>query len=135
MSFRDKISRFMYGRYGNDKLNIALVVLFFVIWFINLFVNSLYLYLLALAVVLWQLYRTMSKSTLKRQKENAFFMRYWSRVSSFFKYQFRRIKEIKTNRYRKCPQCKSTLRLPRKSGKHTVNCPKCKSSFSVRILF
>ena len=37
--FTDKLSRFMYGRYGADQLYVALFVLYFVVLVINL-VNS-----------------------------------------------------------------------------------------------
>jgi DNA-directed RNA polymerase subunit M/transcription elongation factor TFIIS len=34
--------------------------------------------------------------------------------------------------FRDCTKCGSTLRLPRKSGKHSVKCPRCSHSFYVR---
>jgi hypothetical protein len=34
-----------------------------------------------------------------------------------------------------CPHCKANLRLPRKKGKHSVVCPRCKERFEVKNLF
>ena len=39
----------------------------------------------------------------------------------------------KTHVYKKCPRCHSVLRLPRRKGKHTTVCPKCKNEFKVYV--
>ena len=39
----------------------------------------------------------------------------------------------KTHVFKKCPGCKAVLRLPRKKGKHTVNCPHCHKNFTVHV--
>ena len=33
----------------------------------------------------------------------------------------------------KCEHCRAVLRLPKKPGKHTVRCPQCNKTFSVKI--
>ena len=35
--------------------------------------------------------------------------------------------------YKKCSKCKTVLRLPKQKGEHTVQCPKCRESFKVKI--
>ena len=42
-------------------------------------------------------------------------------------------RDRKTHVFRKCPACKSVLRLPRQKGKHTVRCPRCQHRFDVKI--
>ena len=45
-------------------------------------------------------------------------------------------KKLKTDRdhcFRICPQCRANIRLPKKRGKHTVVCPRCKCRFEVSI--
>ena len=44
--------------------------------------------------------------------------------------------KLKTDRdhcFRICPECMVNLRLPKKKGKHTVVCPRCKHRFEVKI--
>lgn len=44
--------------------------------------------------------------------------------------------KLKTDRdhcFRICPECMANLRLPKKKGKHTVVCPRCKHRFEVKI--
>lgn len=86
-------------------------------------------------VVVYLLFRMFSKNIYKRQAENQKFIRIWSKVKGFFTINFRRIKEIGTNRYRRCPSCRAQLRLPKKKGKHAVVCPACKKRFEVKIYF
>ena len=39
----------------------------------------------------------------------------------------------KTHIYRKCPNCKAEIRLPKKKGKHVCTCPRCKKDFDVIV--
>ena len=66
--------------------------------------------------------------------ENEKFMKIFKPVKVKGAFELRRIKEIKTHRFRKCPHCKKMLRLKRVRGKHTVKCPSCNKEFEVRIL-
>lgn len=134
MKFKDKLMRFMYGRYGNDKLNTALTVLFFVVWFINLFARTYTLYGVTLAILVWQIFRMMSRNTAARQRENGVYLKIRGKIISGARMFCTRIKDIRTFRYRRCPDCRATLRLPRRRGKHTVRCPKCGKEFPVNII-
>ena len=44
--FKSKLYRFMYGRYGTDKLGMVIIWTALVVMIINSFINSLVLYLL-----------------------------------------------------------------------------------------
>ena len=134
-SFRERFSRFMAGRYGTDQLNIGLLVLYFVFFLIHLLTRHIIFSSLMWAVLAWSLFRTLSKNIYGRQKENRAFLKLWNPVKSECILTFRRLKEVRTHTFRKCPQCKTVLRLPRKSGKHKVKCPRCKEPFQVRVLF
>ena len=129
------MARFMYGRYGADQLYYALFVLYFVVLLINLFTRSPIFDVLMWAVLVWMIFRTFSRNIYKRQRENEIFLKFWNPVKSEFSLLFRRIREIRAHRFRKCPQCKTVLRLPRKTGKHTVRCPRCQHKFQVRVFF
>lgn len=132
-NFKDKFARFMDGRYGTDQLYNALIVAAFVLLATNIFLRSSMIDILVWAVMIWLLFRAFSRNIYKRRMENEKFIKIWNPVKAEGSLTIRRIKEIKTHRFRKCPHCKAVLRLPAKKGKHTVNCPRCHNKFEVRI--
>lgn len=127
----------MYGRYGTDTLNkvylgvyIAVVLLYSIV---SLFLTDpaasailILSYLLtstALIVIIF--FRMFSRNVVKRRRENEAFC-------GFFRLLRNRFRDRKTHVYRKCPQCRAVLRLPRAKGKHSVICPRCKNRFRVK---
>ncbi len=144
MRFRDKLIRFMYGRYGYDKLSFFMFCVYFSVFVVRMFlafsssktvqIISLSLLFFSFALLALIIFRFLSKNIYARQRENAVYLKLSKPVGEFFKRTFNRVKYIKTHRYRKCPHCKSFLRLPRKKGKHTVLCPRCKKNFDVNII-
>ncbi len=131
MKFRDKMMRFMAGRYGVDQLSRALLWVYLALAVAGIFFDLFHL--AALAVVVWMFFRIFSKNVYKRQLENQKYLRFSGKVKGWFSLQKKKVTERKTHRYRTCPHCKATLRLPNKKGKHTVCCPKCKQDFDVKI--
>ena len=143
MSFREKIASFMRGRYGfgyrtADRINLCLLVSYIILGIVNLFVKNVVatyiISFLSLAVVAYLLFRIFSRNIPARSAENENFCLIFKAIGGFFKYNFRKIKDVGRCRYRKCKHCGATLRLPIKRGKNTVCCPKCKQRFDVRIL-
>ena len=130
-NLRNRLIRFMYGI---DKLYYGLVILSFVILVINAFVHSSILNVITWFILIIMIYRVLSKNIYKRRKENEVFIKGWSWVKSKILLSIRRIKEARTHRYHRCPHCKAMLRLPRKRGKHTVQCPRCKEDFKIRVI-
>lgn len=133
MKFRDTVIRFMGGRYGNDQLGITLTILCTALIIVNIFVRSVILYVLIMALMIWSIYRSMSRKIYERRKENEFFLGLVGKVRSFFNLQKRRFNDRKTHVYRTCPNCKKTLRLPRQKGSHTVCCPCCHNDFQCKV--
>lgn len=132
-NFKQKLIQFMLGRYGMDEMYIGLLVLWMVITVINDFAKSVLLNLLAFAVLMFGLYRFMSRRHDKRRRENEMFLKLWRPVRNWLTFQRDRFRDRKTARYRKCRHCKAIIKLPYKKGKHTVRCPKCGERFDVRI--
>ncbi len=124
----------MIGRYGNDQLGFALVLISLVCALVTFFtygIADLVFSLLQLILLSVWLMRTFSRNIYKRQKENIAFLKFWndlkkkfSGVTAFFK----RLSD-RRHRYFKCPKCKSRLRVPRGRGSITVTCPRCKHRF------
>ena len=131
----DSIQRFFIGRNKMDMFAFAAIIAYLVINIINMFFHLWVLTLLAFACFGYSIFRMLSKNIPQRQLENEKFLIIWGRVVAFFKLTKNRFKYIKTHVYKTCPSCKAKIRLPRKKGKHTVCCPKCRKDFKVRILF
>ena len=133
MKFRDNVIRFMGGRYGSDQLNTAFLVISIALIIVNCFVRSTILYALIMAIMIWSIYRSMSRKIYDRRRENEWFLGIVGKVRSFFNLQKRKFTDRKTHVYRTCPSCKKTLRLPKQKGSHTVCCPCCHNDFSCKV--
>lgn len=132
-----KFAVFMQGRYGTDKLNNSLFVLFFVLWLVNIFVfnftASLILNILQLAVIGIIIFRSLSYNINARSAENRKFLPIYNAVTGWFKLTYKKFKDRKYFRYVKCPMCKAQLRVKNQKGNHTVRCPRCGSEFNKKI--
>jgi len=131
-SFRERIARFMAGRYGVDKLYYFLLAICLILIVINFFANLYIIYLVESALFVFAFFRVMSRNIYKRQQENEKFIRLTEKPKKIFNLQKCKLRDRKTHVYRKCPSCKVVLRLPKSKGKHNVVCPKCKNRFEVR---
>jgi hypothetical protein len=132
-NLKNKLTRLMIGRYGIDQLYYALLGVWFVLLIANTFIRSGIISILMGAVLAGMIFRTLSRNIYKRRQENDKFMKMWNRIKAEGSLTMRRIREIKTHRFRKCPHCKRVLRLPRRKGKHTVKCPCCHHEFELCI--
>lgn len=123
--------RFMYGRNGTDKLNLVLLCCGFVLSLLSSALYQIALYnalsvllwvsvLLQLAsygLLIWCIFRTLSKNLPARQREDRRFTQFWHKLTD------------RKNRYYRCPQCRQTVRVPRGRGKICIKCPKCGEKF------
>lgn len=149
-NFFQKITQFMYGRYGNDKLNIGLCILWLIINILNtVFFGIIWIQLFTYLIVALIIFRCLSRNIAQRSKENEKFLdfcdwarpavikvkQYFCKAAEWFRLQYRKFKDRKTHRYIKCPYCKAVIRVPFRKGKHSVRCPRCTESFKTNILF
>ena len=132
-TFKERIANFMIGRYGVDRLYYFLLAVCSILIVINVFVSSLVLSILELALFAYSIFRVMSKNIYKRQQENEKFIKIADKPKKFINLQKCKKRDKDTHVYRKCPSCKNNLRLPKQKGEHTVVCPCCKHRFSVKI--
>lgn len=137
--FREKLARFMYGRYGNDSLGNFMLALYLVLAVVSLFVRhsiaATVIKLILAALIVLIFLRMFSRNHYARRKENEIFKKLWRPVKNEAILTKNRLRDIKGYRYRKCHHCRAVLRLPRKRGKHTVKCPGCGERFGVRVIF
>ena len=132
-SFRERIIKFMMGRYGTDELYYFLLGICFVLIIANLFIGSYIVSAIESLVFFYSLFRFLSRDVYKRRAENKKFLKLFDKPKDFFNLQKCKKRDRKTHIYKKCPACKNNLRLPREKGKHTVVCPCCKNRFDVKI--
>lgn len=100
----DALRRFMYGRYGTDKLNqtliIAALVLLLVGWLGGRFLAGwLNIFsFLAYVPLIWSIVRMYSRNIEKRRRQNAAYLRFLSALKD------------REHRYYRCPRCRQTVR-------------------------
>lgn len=132
---RDKLNQFMIGRYGIDQFYYALLVLYLILFALNIIFKHIIIFgLLTWVILIYAFFRVFSRNTYKRNMENQAFLRVWDKVKNFFSLNFSKIRDFRTKKYTKCPHCHAVLRLPRQKGKHTVRCPKCGDKFELKIV-
>ncbi len=129
----NRLRQFMYGRYGSDQLNTALIIAAVALSFVNIFARSLVIYIIQLVIMAFAVYRMFSRKIQTRLRENKAFLSVWEKIKLFFVRIKNRFKDRKTHVYMKCPTCKAQLRLQRIKGEHGVKCPKCGAEFRVKI--
>ena len=136
MNFRYKIQQFLYGRYicyGIDLLTKTLAIICVILSVINLLLGSFIVYIIETVLFIWMFVRLFSRNISARQKENQKVLNYVNKIKGKFALQNRIRNDRLTHIYKKCPHCSVMLRLPKRTGEHTVNCPRCKNNFKVKV--
>ncbi len=130
---KEKIGRFMAGRYGNDKLNQFMMAVFLGCAVLNLFVRNAYASTVlssweCLLIVLVYI-RMFSRNISKRYAENQKYLALENRLRRFFGQKRYLMQQRKEYHIYKCPGCKQKIRIPRGKGKISIRCPKCGEEF------
>ena len=111
----------MAGRYGTDKLNMAILGVGLVCAVITIFVGNpvadLTLTVISYGCMIWAIYRSFSRQTYKRYQENRKYLMFIDRIKD------------RSHRYFECPRCRQIVRVPRGKGKIAIICPKCQEKF------
>ena len=115
------LRHFMLGRYGTDKLNISILACGVLCALLSMFLRvpilNLALTLLSYALMIWAIFRMLSRNTYKRYQENRRYLRLLERMKD------------REHRYYDCPRCRQVVRVPRGQGKISITCPKCAEKF------
>lgn len=126
---KQKIQRFMMGRYGADQLGQILMGLSVVFLLVSLFTRWDIFYILVLAVMGYEYYRMMSRKIEKRYAENQKFLNWRYRLTVKWNRKKEHFRQCKTHHFYKCPSCRQKVRVPKGKGKICITCPKCKTEF------
>ena len=115
------LQRFMYGRYGTDKLNTVILAAGLICCLLSMFIPLAavkLLFMLASYILMGiAIFRMLSRNTYKRYQENRKYLMLLQRFKD------------KEHRYYDCPRCRQQVRVPRGKGKISITCPKCREKF------
>ena len=125
---RNALQRFMYGRYGNDQLNMVLVLLSLALYLVFAVTSWTFLYAVSFMLMAAALFRCLSRNYDRRRAENGKFLSLVQPVTRWYRLR-RTIRRDKDHCYFKCPNCGQQLRGPRGKGRITVTCRGCGASF------
>lgn len=118
----------MYGRYGNDQLNMVLVLLSLALYLVFAVTSWTVLYAVSFMLMAVALFRCLSRNYDRRRAENGKFLSLVQPVTRWYRLR-RTIRRDKDHCYFKCPNCGQQLRVPRGKGRITVTCRGCGASF------
>ena len=126
---REKLQRFMAGRYGVDAFSKFLMGTVLVLWVLDLFINSRILYSWSILLIIYMYFRMFSRNIQKRYQENIKFLQIKSKVLGKLKWNQLKsdVKGRKTHHIYRCPTCRQKIRIPRGKGRICITCPKCKT--------
>ena len=116
-----RLRNFMAGRYGTDRLNMAILCVGLVASLLSVMIKfapvNLVLFVLSYGMMFWAIFRTLSRNTYKRYQENRKFLQLTGRMKD------------REHRYFDCPKCRQMVRVPRGKGKISITCPRCREKF------
>ena len=128
---REKLMRFMQGRYGIDQLNSFLMIVCVICFIVNMFIGSIVLTFIAYGTWLFVIFRMFSKNIYARNRENDKYLNFFSPLSRWLKLKLMS-KQDPSNKYFSCPKCKQMVRVPKGHGTVVVTCPNCQNKFEKR---
>ena len=118
---RAGLFHFMSGRYGTDRLNMVILCVGVAASILSAFFQQYWwgrlAWVLSYALMIWAIFRSLSRNTYKRYEENRKFLLFFDRIKDH------------QHRYFTCPKCKSRLRVPRGVGSVTITCKSCGNKF------
>ena len=126
------LQRLMYGRNGSDQLGRAAIVAaqvldvesMFLIRNRHLQLVGILLYWVAMALLLYAIFRAFSKNLYKRREENSKFLQWTWKVKNGRSAAKARHADT-AHKYFTCKNCKTICRVPVGKGKVIITCPKC----------
>ena len=129
---KEKFIRFMYGRYGVDKLSRHLVWAGLILGLLSMLFGGNLLYLLSLATFIYSYFRVFSKNTTKRYRELCSYERFLAKIKGGPARWKREAAQRKQYRIFKCPSCRQKIRIPRGHGMVEIRCKKGGAVFRKR---
>lgn len=125
---REKMMRFMQGRYGNDRLGQTMLVAALICMLLSLF-RIPFVSAVGLVVLILTYYRMFSRQIGKRAAENQKYLALEWKLRARLQKGKQAVAQSRTHRIFRCPQCRQKIRVPRYRGRIAISCRKCGTEF------
>ena len=133
---KDKLNRFMQGRYGVDNFaRFTLGVALFVIVvgsFMRQNAAGGVLDTVGFILIIYTYFRILSRNISARYAENQKYLQLTAKFRYWLDQQKKLWQERRYHHIYTCPKCKQKIRIPKGKGKIMVRCPKCHFEFQKR---
>ena len=126
---KERMQRFMAGRYGNDQLNQFIFIVAIISMVLEIITRQSLFYTLTLVLLILAYVRVFSRNINKRYEENMKFLQKKDAILNKFRKQKYYAAQRRNFHIYTCPQCKQKIRIPKGKGKISIPCPKCRTSF------
>ena len=130
---KDKLNRFMQGRYGVDNFaRFTLGVALFVIVvgsFMRQNAAGGVLDTVGFILIIYTYFRILSRNISARYAENQKYLAKTYKIRTYIQQQKNSLAQRKAYHIYKCPGCKQKIRIPKGKGKIEIRCPKCGTTF------
>lgn len=126
---KERMQRFMAGRYGNDQLNQFIFIVAIISMVLEIITRQPLFYTLTLVLLILAYVRVFSRNINKRYEENMKFLQKKDAILNKFRKQKYYAAQRRNFHIYTCPQCKQKIRIPKGKGKISITCPKCRTSF------
>lgn len=126
---KEKLQRFMWGRYGNDRFNQFLMIVALVCLALSFFGLRIF-YVLALALLVYVYYRMFSRNMSKRSAENQWYLKKEMKVRSWWQRRkkllpdtgiIRSLNVRNADRSSGCPDTKERLRSTAENAERNLS--------------
>ena len=129
---KERMQRFMAGRYGNDQLNQFIFIVAIISMVLEIITRQSLFYTLTLVLLILAYVRVFSRNINKRYEENMKFLQRKDAILNKFRKQKYYAAQRRNYHIYTCPQCKQKIRIPKGKGKISITCPKCRTSFIIK---
>ena len=119
---RERIAEFMYGRNGIDNFHHFLFWVIMILSLINIYFKSWVISAITFLLLIYSIFRVLSRNVYRRQKENQIYLKYVAKLRGIYNKSKKVVKskisilkdrwrDRKTHVYKKCPHCNKPMKL------------------------
>lgn len=126
---KEKLRRFMTGRYGVDQLSKLYLVITLILLVLSMFTGIQIFYLAAVVLLVYMYYRMFSRNVSKMYAQNQKYLNFRYKMTVKWNNTKKHWAQRKEYHFYRCPKCHQKVRVPRGKGRICITCPKCRNEF------